>query len=110
MSAVSKVAVVVGVGPGLGQALAVRFAREGFRVALVARHEESLSTTRAAIEGTSGLVKAFLCDASDEQSVRDTFQRIHEELGPTEVLLYNAGVFQLGGLLELSASDVERAW
>ena len=47
MSATSKVAVVVGVGPGLGQALAVRFARGGFRVALVARRDESVRTTQA---------------------------------------------------------------
>ncbi len=110
MSSTSPVAVVVGVGPGLGHALAVRFAREGFRVALVARHEESLRATKTTIEGASGFAKTFLADVSDEQSVRDTFQRIHEELGPTDVLLYNAGVFQLGGLLEISSRDLEQAW
>jgi NAD(P)-dependent dehydrogenase (short-subunit alcohol dehydrogenase family) len=102
--------VVVGVGPGLGHALAVRFARGGFRVALVARHDESVRTTQAAIDGAGGTARAFLTDASDEPSVRDTFRRIHEELGPPEVLLYNAGAFELGGLLELSSAVVERTW
>jgi NAD(P)-dependent dehydrogenase (short-subunit alcohol dehydrogenase family) len=110
MSATSKVAVVVGVGPGLGQALAVRFARGGFRVALVARRDESVRTTQAAIDGAGGSARTFLTDASDEQSVRNTFRRIHEDLGPSEVLLYNAGVFELGGLLELSSAAVEQAW
>ena len=47
----AKVAAVVGVGPGLGRALAVRFARGGFAVALVARREPSLRPVQAEIEG-----------------------------------------------------------
>lgn len=110
MSPASKIAVVVGVGPGLGRALAVRFARGGFRVALVARRDESLTDTQAEIDSAGLDARSFLADAADEDSVRATFQRIHAELGPTEVLLYNAGAFELGGLLELSASTVERVW
>ena len=110
MSTASSVAVVVGVGPGLGRALAVRFARGGFRVALVARREESVAATQAEITGAGGDARAVLADASDEESVHATFQRIHAELGPTDVLLYNAGAFELGGVLELSASQIERVW
>ena len=101
------VAVVVGVGPGLGGALAARFARGGFRVALVARHEESVRATHGEL-GEAGRV--FLSDASDEESVRTTFERIRSELGAPEVLLYNAGAFERGGILELSAIAVEQVW
>jgi NAD(P)-dependent dehydrogenase (short-subunit alcohol dehydrogenase family) len=110
MTTAPKVAVVVGVGPGLGRALAIRFARGGFRVALVARREESLADTQSEIDRAGGSARSFLADAADEESVRTTFERIHAELGRTEVLLYNAGAFELGGLLELSAATVERVW
>ncbi|WP_420542053.1 SDR family NAD(P)-dependent oxidoreductase, partial [Rubrobacter naiadicus] len=46
----SPVAAVVGVGPGLGSAVARRFAREGFAVALVARTGESLEGARREME------------------------------------------------------------
>lgn len=110
MTTAAKVAVVVGVGPGLGRALAVRFARGGTRVALVARREESVAATQAEIDREGGHARSFLTDAADEESVRATFQRIHAELGPTDVLLYNAGAFELGGILELSATTLEHVW
>jgi NAD(P)-dependent dehydrogenase (short-subunit alcohol dehydrogenase family) len=110
MNSPQKVAVVVGVGPGLGGALALRFAQGGFRVALVARHEASVHAVQAEIAGRGGAAQTFLADASDGESVRSTFQRIHEELGAPEVLLYNAGALQLGGILELSAESFEQAW
>jgi len=110
MSATEKVAVVVGVGPGLGRALAVRFAQGGFRVALVSRHDESVRAVQTEVEGNGGSARAFLADVTDEESVRSTIRRIHEEMGAPEVLLYNAGAFQLGGILELSTATFEQAW
>ena len=101
------VAVVIGVGPGLGGALAARFARGGFRVALVARHEESVRAVHGEIKGAG---RVFLGDASDEHSVRATFERVQAELGAPEVLLYNAGAFERGGILDLSTAAVEQAW
>jgi len=110
MGSTSKVAVVVGVGPGLGRALAVRFARGGFRVALVARHDESVRAAQAEVEGLGGYAAAFLADVAEEESVRSTFRRIEDEMGAPEVLLYNAAAFQVGGILELSAASFEQAW
>jgi NAD(P)-dependent dehydrogenase (short-subunit alcohol dehydrogenase family) len=46
-----RVAAVLGVGPGLGAAVARRFAGEGFGVALMARREESVAGVREKIEG-----------------------------------------------------------
>jgi len=110
MSSPLKVAVVVGVGPGLGRALAVRFARGGFRVALVARHDESVRAAQTEVEAIGGSARAFLADVADEESVRSTFRRIQDEIGSPEVLLYNAAAFQLGGVLELSTASFEQAW
>jgi len=110
MSTEAKVVAVVGVGPGLGSALAVRFARGGFAVALVARRDSSLQPVQAEIESFGGVARSYVADASDEASVHATFARVREEMGAPEVLLYNAGAFQAGGVLELSATAFEQAW
>ena len=110
MNSETKVAAVVGVGPGLGRALAVRFAQGGFALALVARRDESLRPVQTEIEGLGSLVRSYVGDASDEASIRATFARVREEMGAPEVLLYNAGAFQAGGVLELSATAFEQAW
>jgi NAD(P)-dependent dehydrogenase (short-subunit alcohol dehydrogenase family) len=110
MSKDAKVVAVVGVGPGLGRALAVRFARGGFAVALVARQDESLRPVQTEIEGFGGAARSYVGDATNEKSVGATFARIREELGAPEALLYNAGAFQAGGILELSVTDFEQAW
>jgi len=110
MSTEAKVVAVVGVGPGLGSALAVRFARGGFAVALIARRDPSLQPVQAEIESFGGVARSYVADASDEASIRATFARVGEEMGAPEVLLYNAGAFQAGGVLELSATAFEQAW
>lgn len=97
-----RVAAVVGVGPGLGAAVARRFAREGYAVALVARREESLSGARQEIESEGGTALTVAADATDPESVTAAFGRIRGELGEPEVLVYNAGAFQMGGILELT--------
>lgn len=110
MSTDAKVVAVVGVGPGLGRALAVRFARGGFAVALVARRDASLRPVQDEIESFGGAVRSYVGDVADEKSVGTTFAHIREDQGEPEVLLYNAGAFQAGGILELTASEFEQAW
>ncbi|MDP8953159.1 MAG: SDR family NAD(P)-dependent oxidoreductase [Actinomycetota bacterium] len=97
-----RVAVVFGVGPGLGTAVAKRFAREGFALGLMARSEESLSAAREAVEGAGGKALAVAADATDPASVSEAFEKVREELGDPEVFVYNAGAFQMGGILELT--------
>lgn len=106
----AKVAAVVGVGPGVGRAVALRFAREGFSIALMARQAGSLAPVQADIASSGGTARSYACDAADAESVRAAFARAREELGAPEVLVYNAGAFVPGGILELSAADIEGAW
>jgi NAD(P)-dependent dehydrogenase (short-subunit alcohol dehydrogenase family) len=75
-----RVAAVLGVGPGLGAAVARRFAVEGFAVAMMARREESLAQIRQDIEG-GGTALPVSADATDADSVAAAFERIRTELG-----------------------------
>lgn len=102
-----KVAAVLGVGPGLGAAVARRFSREGFAVGLMARGEESLAAAREEVEALGGTALAVTADATDAASVASSFDRVREELGEPEVFVYNAGVFQMGGILELSPEQFD---
>ncbi len=97
-----KVAAVIGVGPGLGTAIARRFAREGFAVGLMARSEESLSAAREEVESAGGRALAVAADATDPASMARAFDEVREGLGDPEVFVYNAGAFQMGGILELT--------
>lgn len=101
----SKVAVVIGAGPGLGAAAARRFAREGFAVAVVARKRETVEPIAQSIAG-----HAYAVDTTDAGAVARLFADIRRELGPPEVLIYNAGAFKPGGILEVSPEDFEECW
>jgi NAD(P)-dependent dehydrogenase (short-subunit alcohol dehydrogenase family) len=105
-----SVAVVVGVGPGLGQAAARRFAAGGLRVAMIARTAEKLEALRDAIAKEGGSALPVAADATDAGSLKAAFERVERELGAPSVLVYNAGAFQMGGVLEVSADDFERCW
>src|SRR5919112_4702434 len=102
-----RVAAVLGAGPGLGAALARRFAGEGFGVALMARREDSVAGVRQEIEGGGGTALPVSADATDPDSVAAGFERVRGELGDPEVFVYNAGAFQMGGILDLSPEQFD---
>ena len=105
-----RVAVVVGVGGGLGAAVARRFAREGHSVAAIARNRAALEPIAADIAAAGGRALPVAADATDPGAVAEAFAEVRRELGPPGVLVYNAGAFQVGGVLELSPDQFERAW
>ena len=105
-----KTAAVLGVGPGLGAAVARRFAREGFAVALMARREESVAGAREEIEGAGGRALPVSADATDPASVAAAFDEVRSSLGAPEVFVYNAGAFQMGGILDLSPEKFDECF
>lgn len=110
MTTETKTAAIVGVGPGLGRALALRFSRGGFAVALFARNADALRAVQDEIATGSGVARSYACDTTDESSARSAFARLRSELGDPEVLVYNAGAFQAGSVLQLAPADLERTW
>jgi NAD(P)-dependent dehydrogenase (short-subunit alcohol dehydrogenase family) len=103
-----QVAVVVGVGPGLGLALVRRFAKAGMAVALAARTKDRLEQLLAkeAIESA----RAYACDATEPAAVEGLFAQVEQDLGTPEVVVFNAGAFRPGGILEIDPADFEQCW
>ena len=108
-SAHTKVAVVVGVGPGLGAALARRFAAE-YAVALLARTPELLASVAAEIEAHGGRALQVPTNVAAGAEIEAAFATIRRELGEPEVLLYNAAMRPFGRLMETKPSTFENTW
>jgi NAD(P)-dependent dehydrogenase (short-subunit alcohol dehydrogenase family) len=104
-----KVATVIGVGPGLGAALARRFAAD-YAVALVARNAEKLSKLEREISAAGGISLVVPADVSKEHELAGAFERIRSELGDTDILLYNAAMRPNGTLMDTKPSTFENTW
>ena len=103
------VAAVLGVGPGLGAALARRFA-QGYAVAINARNTEYLHSLAGEIRAAGGQVLEVPADIGDRTQVEAAFKLIRERLGPPEVLLYNAGSGTWGTISEITPEQYEHSW
>ncbi len=101
-----RVCAVVGVGPGNGEALARRFAEDGYAIALLARSAE----LTARLAGELPRAKAYICDVADAASIEAAFEQIHADLGDVDVLVFNAGSGVWGSIEDVSPEDFERAW
>jgi NAD(P)-dependent dehydrogenase (short-subunit alcohol dehydrogenase family) len=103
--------VVVGVGPGLGAALARRFAAAGHHVALVSRNGENLQFLADEINGADdGSATIYAADAADEAAMVQMFATVEDELGPIEVAVHNAGGRFLKEVVETSTAEFEALW
>jgi len=110
--ALSKVCVVVGVGPGIGGAVAKKFASKGYKVALISRGLDKLKLIKEQIQNDGGNAIAVVADATDENSVRSAFKEIRDQIGHPEVLVYNAGArrLRLQGIVETSVDEFVGFW
>jgi NAD(P)-dependent dehydrogenase (short-subunit alcohol dehydrogenase family) len=102
-----KVAVVTGGSRGIGLAIAERFAREGARVAICGRNEESLSRAAAWITGerVGAEVMWVRCDVALSHDVRHLHAAVDKQLGVPDLIVNNAGVVVRKRLDELSEAE-----
>jgi len=100
------VCVVVGVGPGNGAAIATRFSKEGYKVVLLARSLEFTTKLASKIENAS----TYECDVSDATSIQIVFDKIKQEYGQIDVVIYNAGSGQWGNIENIKAEEFEMNW
>jgi 3-oxoacyl-[acyl-carrier protein] reductase len=87
-----QVAIVTGASRGLGKAMALALARNGARVACVARDQAKLSATVAEIEAAGGEAIAAACDVADREAVEAMIDTVTEKWDRLEILVNNAGI------------------
>jgi len=91
-----EVVLITGGGTGLGQAMAVEFARLGAALAIVSRNPEHRAAGVAAVEAVGGRAFGVGADIRDSDSVDAAFDAVEEALGGVSVLVNNAaGNFQV---------------
>jgi NAD(P)-dependent dehydrogenase (short-subunit alcohol dehydrogenase family) len=105
----SEVAAVLGVGPGLGAALARRFAKE-YSVAISARSADYLRTLGAEIKAAGGKAIEVPVDVGDRAQIESAFKSIRERLGTIDVLIYNAGSGAFGTIADITPEQYESSW
>ena len=86
-----KVAVVAGVGPGIGARFVETLSQEGYRVVALARQATSLDQIRVGLGATAERCVFWPTDITDQEQVKKTFARVRNELGPVNLLICNAG-------------------
>ena len=105
-----KSCIVVGVGPGLGAAVARRFAAAGYALALASRNPDRLGALVAEIEAAGGTAKAYRADATKEEDVVGLFEATERDLGPAGVAVFNASGRVRKPLIEIEADEFVDAW
>ena len=100
---------VVGVGEGLGAALAQRFAT-GYKVALIARSAEVINKTANEIRAAGGFALPIQSDATVAKQIAEAHERINHDLGRLEILIYNGGRRPIGRLMETTPEVFEETW
>ena len=80
---------IVGAGPGLGAAVARKFGREGFSVALISRDQSKLDALVADLEVDGVTARGFTADVRDPAALESALVRSAAELGPITTLQYS---------------------
>ena len=89
-----KLLTIVGMGPGNSHATARRFGKEGYRIAMIGRKTSRHETYKKLLADEGIELSSFEGDAGNENSLTMAFDRIEENLGPTDVLLYNVFTYR----------------
>jgi NAD(P)-dependent dehydrogenase (short-subunit alcohol dehydrogenase family) len=109
---IPDVSVIAGAGPGLGASLARKFAKEGCRLAVLARSSDFLESLSEEIRRRGTEILAIPTDIAEADQVAAAFERIRDQLGPVDVLINNASASGPFGqpFVELTPESFAHGW
>ena len=105
-----RVLVVTGAGTGIGRAIALQSAREGFAVVAVSRNAQELAELANAVQGARGACVTLTADVTAADTPERIVQTARERFGRIDVLINNAGAAKGGRLLEQRDADIDAQW
>jgi NAD(P)-dependent dehydrogenase (short-subunit alcohol dehydrogenase family) len=107
-----EVCLIVGVGDGLGSAIARAFATDGFTVCMTrrARHLDQLEALAGEIRAAGGAAHAYGVDARSEEEMAELFAKVAREVGPLDVVVFNIGANVRFGIRETTARVFTKVW
>ena len=104
-----RIVMVTGASRGIGKAIAVKFAKKGYDVAInCIRNEERLMQAKKEIEGYQADCVAYVGDMGDSGCCREFYKMVKKQLGTPDVLVNNAGISYIGLLQDMSDEDWNR--
>lgn len=103
----SDVLVIVGAGPGLGAAIARRFAEGGWSVGFIARRTDAVTACGTDLASFGVSTHGEVADVTDRVAVERALGSISDTLGVPNVVIYNASIFQAESALELTPEALE---
>ena len=103
-----QVVLITGAAGGIGRAASLAFAREGARLALADLNRPAAQRLAGQVAALGTQAFAFQADVSDRAAVHALVAEIQDRLGPVDVLVNNAGIFQAGPIEELSVEEWDR--
>jgi NAD(P)-dependent dehydrogenase (short-subunit alcohol dehydrogenase family) len=104
-----RVVLITGGSRGLGLVLARAFAREGARLAILARDAAEVRRAEDDLRATGAQVRGFACDVRDQQQIDETIGRVVDHYGRLDVLVNDAGVIQVGPIDHMTVADFKEA-
>lgn len=102
------VAVVTGGNGGIGRSIALGLAQAGAAVAVLARNEEKNQRVLGELQALSIPALAMRVDVTVRAQLQPALEQVEQTLGPVSILVNNAGVVALGGVLEQTPEDWDR--
>lgn len=106
----TKVALVTGAGQGIGQAIAERLVKDGFKVALVGRHLDKVQKVADAIQARGGEAIAIQADVAKRDEVFAAVAAAKAKFGDFNVIVNNAGVAPTTPIMAVTEEDMNWAW
>lgn len=103
-----KVAIITGSSRGIGQAIALRFAKEGAKVVVNSRKIEATEETVNAIKGAGGTAVGMAADVSDSKQVKNLVAQTVKKFGRLDVMVNNAGIVDTAPLTGMTAETWNR--
>lgn len=104
-----RVALITGGGRGIGRAIAFAFAREGARIAVLARTEVQIEDVASQIARECGIESMHaVCDVALKASVEHAFLTVRERFGQIDILVNNSGIAESAPLVRTSDEMWER--